>query len=784
MEILTSVGICPNVLKQSGNMLLVIEITEANVRIVSSNNYVPGDEFELGELFCIDYVTHFFPYKLLLKENFDYVGQYPSFDNFFCEIDTNETFLKKKSFYKSQNFTKAWSLKKEIMIHANIKLHLLVNAMLAFTKESFLFQQALHQSFSDEFIIRSNEKDLKNNYVNPFNYPICSLGGLIYEIYCLNYQNYFDIHCVKNEYTGGNLRTVSRMEHKFVSYMHYKNPEANFVSAFSCENGQKYFKESIPDLYCADTKKGYWFLGCAIHGHLNCLLNPEANERTLNPFGKTYKDLNIEFQTKIENLLHNHSTEITEAVLIWECVFKKDMETDLNLKYFLDHEYVFHPLQRLIPRNAMRGAFIDTYALKWNEKVNPDDAFYALDINGLYSYCAINFKFMTGKYDIIMGNKLGNITFESNKLFYSNLPITGAIFLKILPPQNLLYPFLMYRLTDGCTINTLCAKCAETRTRTFCKHSIDQRALIGTYMISEIEFALTLGYEILAIFEVHAYFDSDFILSPFVKQLNELKMRYTSVTPNSAKRNFYKLAVNTFFGKFSQRIDKGQILFLTSQQELEKHALSQNIKDIICLSDNVCMIETASNICKLNPDRKHSMYIGAQITAYGRQVIYSHLMTLIKTPKCKIFHVNCDSLYFTLPKISKMPFVINNHVGNFKNVFNGNIISYISFGPKQYCISYQSLQNLCTETRISGLSIHHTIANLDYKTIFETLLKNHEKQLFQAVQFPQTKKQITLKTMAVKYYSQKFTLSNNLTLRRYICYNSKHLDTLPFGLQS
>ena len=69
MKLLTSFGVCPNVIKQKGNILLVIEIPEVFVRIVASNNYINGDEFELATFFNLTYIPHFFPYKLLSVQN-------------------------------------------------------------------------------------------------------------------------------------------------------------------------------------------------------------------------------------------------------------------------------------------------------------------------------------------------------------------------------------------------------------------------------------------------------------------------------------------------------------------------------------------------------------------------------------------------------------------------------------------------------------------------------------------------------------------------------------------
>ena len=825
MKLLTSFGVCPNVIKQKGNILLVIEIPEVFVRIVASNNYINGDEFELATFFNLTYIPHFFPYKLLSVQNLIDIEKH-NYDLPDLEMYILETYdLKRISeikYYHSLELKSAqlssakWSIQKELMIHSHLKLQLLTISMLHFMSECFEFQHKLQLNFKNDFLFRDDELEIMNQFVNPFNKPICSIGGLTFHIYGYNYQNYLSIHCVKNE-NGKNLKTVSRIEHKYASYMHFKEPNRKLLSAFSSDEGQKYFKEAIPDVFCEESKTAIFFQGCKFHGHFNnCLINPKASGKSKTPFGKSYEEVNNDFENQIKNLLLNNPDKINSATIVWECIFRKEMATSKPLIDFLDHHYVRHPLQRLRPRDAMRGAFIDTYACKWNYKKFPNETFFAIDVNGLYSYCAINNEFITGKYEVIMGTKLSNVVISYHKFYYCNKMITGgAIFVQILAPRSLEYPFLMYRKCDKTTVNTLCKKCAEDCSKTFCMHNHDERSLIGTYVISEIEFALKLGYKLLNIFEIHAYFSSENFLNPFVKELNRLKTKYSdcfenlttleskttycnelniemnlegnekfdiySIQPNTVKRNFYKLASNSFFGKFSQRMDKANVVFVSSQQELEKLYHTQNIEDIFCLSDQICMAHTTSDSSKQYQNLKYNVYIGSQITAYARQEIYEKLMQITNLSNCTIYHVNCDSIFFSLTKDCPSPFRMNHSVGNFKDVVKGNILSYLTFGPRQYCLSYEKDSILVTETHICGLSIEQNLSNFDFQNLFSSFIENYENKLFNKFIFPQTRKKVNLKALTVKYYSDKFTLSNSMSTRRYICLESDRLKTFPYG---
>ncbi|MBM3939058.1 MAG: hypothetical protein FJ333_10475 [Sphingomonadales bacterium] len=511
-----------------------------------------------------------------------------------------------------------------------------------------------------------------------------------------------------------------------------------------------------------------------------------------------------------------HNNEIDRVNLVWQCEFEDQIKTDLDLQIFLDHHYIEHPLQRICPRSLMRAAFIDSYALKWSKHDFPNEQFFAIDINGLYSEISIKKPFMTGKYKIVIGKDLSLISLVNNLFFYNEKRIMGCALVTILPPTKLLYPFLPYRKVDGTSVNTLCRQCAENCPRSkICKHSRDQRSLTAVYMLSEIEYSLSLGYELIHLFEIHAYSEFQPILQPFVTHLNFHKTKnsdlfsksmseiqknayceelskemnlevpnvlsLSNVKNNKAKRNFYKLAANSFFGKFSQRMGSESISFVCSQAELEEKVKKDCVNDIFCVSDNLCMVTSSKNVLQLPPSLKYNVYIGSQITAYARQRIHEHVMTLAKLPSCTIYHVNCDSLYFSVPLNTSIPFTINHSVGNFKHVYSGDILMYMSLGPRQYCVSYKNSNNINVDSHISGLSLKQF--ELNYMEIFDFFLHRYQQKLLEAITLYPIKSKRNIKSFTVEYYSQKFTLTNHISNRRYVCMLDR-LNTLPYGFQS
>ena len=146
----------------------------------------------------------------------------------------------------------------------------------------------------------------------------------------------------------------------------------------------------------------------------------------------------------MENLLVSHSTESYEVIFQWECNYLEQRK-DPKIELFLITEFKNHPLYRLQSRSCCRGGYVNVLALKWTKKLFPNEKLCYIDKNGLYSFVAQKFPFMTGKYEIIMGNDLKNIQIINNLFYYKMKRIMGSSLLTIILPKNLKLPFLMYR---------------------------------------------------------------------------------------------------------------------------------------------------------------------------------------------------------------------------------------------------------------------------------------------------------------------------------------------------
>jgi hypothetical protein len=799
-------GFCPKVI-QNGRKISFMEVENFNLRFLTSNSYLEGTEFELAKLYNFELGQYFFPEKLQYPQYFDYNGKVPSIHNFYSFNDTIEVKSQKENFVKTlEKCNYIWNFEKELLRFCDEKLWYLAMSCIKFLEESFNFQ----------ILIKKENKIETNELLHPFGYQICSMPGFTFKLYKILYLNLEDIYIVKNEY-GFNNKKVSKLEYEWASFMEYKYPENEFQSAFNNPSGQQYFKEAIPDLYSPITKEAHFFHGCKWHGHTNCLLFPNSTDFTKNPVGIDYKSLNDQFLKKASNLLYKNPNKVEKVTIHWECLYLERKKSN-EIQYFLNNIFQPHPLRRLCPRLCVRGAYSDTYALKWSEKMFENEDLHFYDVNGLYSYAAISFPFFTGKYNVIIGKDVNNITLNNNGFYVSGKEIYGTMLVTILPPRKLFLPFLLTKTVEGKSINTLCSKCSENNTKKLlCNHSDNERAITDSYFITEIIYALKQGYKLLYIHECHSYETVKFILKDFVEKINVLKLQNSNcfsdcitdvekeeycnylnnemnlkepflltvknVVNNSGKRNFFKLMANGFFGKFSQKQNKSKTIFASNQQELEKIYFSDvEIVDIFSLNDEICQVQIKPNDFKLPPNRKGNCYIGGQITAYARQIMHEHLTSVMRAGGT-LYQTDTDSICFSLPKHVSNPLLISHCIGHFKNEIDGKIVSYHSLGPKSYSIVFKNCNKFYTITKIRGLSLRsHVNENKLDDNLFEYYLEQYANSHYCKQKIEQSRfKRLRCNVFQIQPLIDRISFTNDVTNKRFIDFKTKNYQTFPYG---
>ena len=795
-------GISINVIRD-GRKVFVVEIKDLSIQFLRSNNYFQGDEFKLANMFEIPNKKIFFPYRVKHHEE---CNQIPNLKDYYDFKDTETQREEKRSYvHELKQNNSNWIFDKELVFYAEEKVRLLSIAFLKFIEESFILQTQLKE-----------ENSQKDVFIHPVGKHICTISAFIFKVYRLFYLNNYSIFSIKNEY-GLSCKHSSAQEFEFSKYFEYKFPEKNFRSIFSNKSGQKIFKQGVmPDLYSENFGEIINYNGCFWHGCTNCLINKNATPQTRHPvFNKTYQEINDDYNQKMASLLQNNE-EIRKVTTVWECQYLKMRLTD-DFQYFFKNVFKPRPLYRLSVRESIRGGMTDCYALKWIQNENLNEKFYCLDQNGMYSWIGLKYKFFFGTYDILIGNEIKNISFKNNEFFYKDNPepLNGLMQITILPPKNLFYGFLPIKLSNDRTVYTLCFKCAENSCKK-CTHNDQERALTSVYYISEIKFAISLGYKVVEIYECYYFEKSDFLLQDFVQKLTFLRMKNSdlfkncptadeqieycnylnsemglkppfsltpqNVTPNEMKKFFYKEVTNSIFGKLEQRSDKPRTVYVNSQAQLEDVYFSDvQILNMLCINGETCELAVKPNLEKILPNRETNVAIGGQLVAYARQLMYETIIEVDK--QGKIFYVDCDSCFFSLPKSKSVPLLVSHSIGHFKSVYDGNILSFFCLGPKNYCISYETTDNkIKTVTKIKGISLSSFYMKNEINgAMFEYFLSKNLSEEVEKKELAQLKynkrdksKHSIPKLQLVKY-------SNRLTNQRIIMKKCKYFTTFPYG---
>lgn len=219
-----------------------------------------------------------------------------------------------------------------------------------------------------------------------------------------------------------------------------------------------------------------------------------------------------------------------------------------------------------------------TNAVKLYKKVEDDEKIHYLHFCSLYpsvnKYC---------KYPLKHPRIINKVLFYLLKSY--------------IPPRNLYFPVLPQKI-NGKLVFALCRNCGEEGRQLRCTCSNEDRCITGTWCIPEIVRVVQVGYEIVKMYEVY-HFDSvsspgdpdndlfggyiDLFLKikqessgwPAYIQTEEEAFQYISnyaarenvklnseaITKNAAMRSIAKLLLNSFWGKFGQRLNMPQTSF-------------------------------------------------------------------------------------------------------------------------------------------------------------------------------------------------------------------------------
>jgi hypothetical protein len=401
----------------------------------------------------------------------------------------------------------------------------------------------------------------------------------------------------------------------------------------------------------------YRYLNCYMHGCQYCYSHFGYNSRLRKSFKQCYEQM----ESDNEKLRQTSQGKLLK--IIWECDWQDKRSEDDTKEWFKEQQDALYPLLPLDPRDAYKGGLTEVY------KLYSGKSFQMVDFVSQYPTSLLG-----QSYDFITGEPIEWYMPIGQPIQLIDVPIQypfdklGVVKCRILPPADLYTPLLGYSspsiVYPGTTetLYGLCKSCMDSRNWESCPHSFEERSFIGTWTCSEIKYALTLGYQVLTIFEVWEYQQKsnqlfrNFIVPFMIAKIcckrsglvqdnqftpqGEIIKNYVSditgqvLTPEQFKdspseRTIAKLIMNSFYGKWGQRssFPETQAFEENDPKSLKKCKRLMTDPDVhvdfghvIQLSEDrkIIYLEYTRKKVVLRGDKFKNDLIAAHVTAYGR----------------------------------------------------------------------------------------------------------------------------------------------------------------------
>jgi len=192
-----------------------------------------------------------------------------------------------------------------------------------------------------------------------------------------------------------------------------------------------------------------------------------------------------------------------------------------------------------------------------------------------------------------------------------------------------------------------------------------------------------------------------------------IKLDYDKIKYNPGIRSFAKLCLNSFWGKFGQRLSLKQSRFIhESEADVFFQMLSdpkKHVHDFHILTPEILLLEWSDDPLFLPINTKTNIVIATFTTMWARLKLYSVLEEVGED----CLYMDTDSVIFVEREgshVKKLP--IGNFLGELTNEISskeGHIVEYVSSGPYAYSFRTSNGNEVC---RIRGFTLNFTNSGL------------------------------------------------------------------------
>uniref|UniRef100_A0A914H7T2 DNA-directed DNA polymerase n=1 Tax=Globodera rostochiensis TaxID=31243 RepID=A0A914H7T2_GLORO len=469
----------------------------------------------------------------------------------------------------------------------------------------------------------------------------------------------------------------------------------------ACNGGEVQFGGYKVDCVIGEQKKIIEFQGCAFHGCPRCY-----RPWTKSPDGKSMEEKLLRTEMKMDNLRELCKSFSVEEV--WECDVRAELRRNREMKKFFESVPDKGPIN---PRDAYGGGRTMPFCLYAQESEEEEISMF--DIISLYP--AVNYEtpYPVGVPKIVKRDE--DVLWTEP----DDVPYDGLLKVKVISPKKLKYPLLPVHLDDMLLFPN-CGKCAKNEKKDFlmlkdvkkCRHSSEERAILGTFTSIELKKALELGYRVIHFYRAYHFEAFD----------TQLFKGYV--------RMFLKIKVEASGWPAEVKTEEEKRVFIAIMEEWQKILQDDKLEtsEPIMLKDKKTMrVSIKKKEAFVVEHRVSNIILSLWTTSAARIKLYEYMEQVYRTKGCKLLYCDTDSLIFTHPR-GVCPLKEGKFLGEMTREYADNeILEFVSGGPKQYSLKLRSKTNgkVWQKTKIRGIT--QTFNNkIDFEELKSMILEYKE----------------------------------------------------------
>lgn len=540
------------------------------------------------------------------------------------------------------------------------------------------------------------------------------------------------------------------------------------------------------DGYHEETKTVYEFLGCRFHGH-QCV---KDREKIYDP--RTRSKLTAVYERTMMRLREIRSKGY-DVITMWECHFDRMVKTNKEIQNFVASVDTVRPLKI---RDSFFGGRVSPVKLFYEAKEGEKIRY--LDVTSLYPYINLVGRYPTNHCKIFTEEKDFDYTLQS---YY------GLVKLRVLPPRGLYIPVLPVRC-GGKLKFPLCSRCSQLETVKPCTCTESQRAITGTWTTEEVKAALQAGYKVVKIFEVYHYDETSTdptspgsIFEEYVKMFLKVKQQASGYPPwvkdesdkdsyiasyserqgiildkesiqfNPSLRLISKLYANSAWGKFVQRTNMNQVVYVKNRADLAKirNDPTKSVTNFHVINDDYIAIE----FCKATSYEDENTFTNEIIGTFTTSLARLHLLKILQKTDKDTLYFDTDSVIFKERDGCKT-LEVGDLLGELTDELpqGTHITTFLSSGPKSYC--YKLSDDSCT-MKIKGITLNHTNSQIIDFDVMKNVVTGHTD----FVKLPPSMQISRVKHQGIVYNRPHSKIFRKVFTKRAVVKGT--YDTIPYG---